>query len=337
MRRWSRSTRSDFAAIGARASSASPARRRPATANIYVFYTTGVVACYDLDGNRKWIDFGRGGCSEHGNFASPLCLGNRLIVWAGEMRGYDTDTGKIVFNNPAHTGNTYGSLFAIRAGNDLIAGFQSGYFTRISDGKPMWNEQAFGDAVPTPIVEGGTIFAWVGYPRNSEGFGFKAYKIPATADAKLKPAYTFKFDWADNELPKDAKAHPFDRSYNASPLLVDGLIYQVTQGGGLTVHDAATGTLVYRKVLDLKPMTQYWNWAGASISPTLAGKYIYIMDNQGTTLVIKPGREYVEVAKNVLEESRDGKTQEQNLATPIFEGSKMYYRTPLYLYCIGKK
>jgi outer membrane protein assembly factor BamB len=123
----------------------------------------------------------------------------------------------------------------------------------------------------------------------------------------------------------------------ASPLCVDGLIYRMTQGGGLIVNDAATGELVYRKVLPMKPRTQYGDWAGAAASPTLAGHYIYLMDNQGTTVVIRPGRQYQEVAINVLEESKDGKSRVQNVSTPIFEGSRMYYRTPGYLYCIGEE
>ncbi|HEV7404660.1 MAG TPA: hypothetical protein VGO11_17090, partial [Chthoniobacteraceae bacterium] len=93
----------------------------------------------------------------------------------------------------------------------------------------------------------------------------------------------------------------------------------------------------YRKVLPLKPRTQYWNWAGCAASPTLAGKHIYLMDNQGNTLVIQPGREYHEVAQNFLAESKDGKDQAQNLATPFFEGTRMYYRTPGFLCCIGER
>jgi hypothetical protein len=85
----------------------------------------------------------------------------------------------------------------------------------------------------------------------------------------------------------------------------------------------------------LKPRTQYSDWGGASASPTLAGKYIYLMDNQGLTIVIQSGRVYKEVSQNMLEESKDGKSQEQNVSTPVFEGTRMYYRTPGYLYCIG--
>jgi hypothetical protein len=61
------------------------------------------------------------------------------------------------------------------------------------------------------------------------------------------------------------------------------------------------------------------------------------MDNQGTTVVLQPGPAYKEVALNLIEESRDGKSQEQNVSTPIFEGTRMYYRTPNYLYCIAEK
>jgi hypothetical protein len=229
-------------------------------------------------------------------------------------------------------------MFRLKVGSDLVAAFQSGFFVRVKDGKAIWGDNIFGDAVMTPIVEGNTIYTWVGYPRNNKG-QFNAFKIPATtATAKLTPAYTFSMEWGENELVIEKNKNPFDRGFVASPLFVDGLIYNITQGGGLLVSDAATGKLVYRKVLALKPRTHYWDWAGLSTSPTLAGKYIYLMDNQGTTLVIEPGKEYKEVARNVIEElGKNGKEQVQNVSTPIFEGSRMYYRTPGYLYCIGEK
>jgi outer membrane protein assembly factor BamB len=306
--------------------------------HVCVFFTTGVSACYDLDGNRKWVAYGQGMGSEHGNFASPLLCGNTLVVWANEMRGYDVETGKLNWTAPAKASNTYGSPFRVIAGGELVAAFQNGYFVKAKDGTPIWGAQNFGDAVPTPIVESGIIFAHTGYPIfGKPKDGFKAFKIPAaTTGGKLNPAYDFKMVWGDNELVVDSKKNPFDRGFVASPLFVDGLIYQITEGGGLMVNNAANGELVYKKVLPLKPKTEYWNWAGASASPTLAGKYIYLMDNQGTTLVIQPGPQYKEVATNVLEESRDGKQQDQNVSTPIFEGTRMYYRTPTFLYCIGQ-
>ncbi len=297
------------------------------------------MACYDLEGNRQWVNRGGTDMSEHGNFASPLLCGNRLTVWANEMRSYDVDSGKLAWTTPAKAFNTYGSMFRVQADNEPIACFQWGFFTRIRDGKAIWDSGAFGDSVSTPIVEGDMIYAHVGYPRaNDTTKGFRAFKIPASTDTgKLTAAYSFKSDWAEDEIPADKQKSPFDRGYVASPLYVDGLIYQVTQGGGLVVNDATNGAVGYRKVLPLKPRTSYWTWAGCSASPTFAGKYIYLMDNQGTTLVIQPGREYRQIASNVVAESKDGKEQTQNLATPFFEGTRMYYRTPSHLYCIGDK
>src|SRR4051812_49182799 len=117
---------------------------------VCAFFTTGVAACYDLDGNRKWIRRGSGGGSEHGNFASPLLAGNKLVVWANEMRAYDVDSGKLAWSNSAKAFNTYGSLFRVESGGELVAAFQWGFFARVRDGQPIWDKGAFGDSVSTP-------------------------------------------------------------------------------------------------------------------------------------------------------------------------------------------
>ena len=304
---------------------------------VCVFFTTGVSAAFDFEGRRQWLARGTGGGSEHGNFASPLLWENQFVVWANELRSYDAETGKLRWTAPAKGYNTYGSMFRLRSGDDWVAAFQWGFFVRFRDGKPVWEQGVFGDSVQTPIVEGDMIFARVGYPKyNEEAKGFRAFKIPASTESgNFTAAYTFKQEWGADELVVDKKKNPFDRGFVSSPLFVDGLIYQLTQAGGLLVNDAATGELVYRKVLTLAARTQYWNWAGASMSPALAGKHIYLMDNQGHTIVLKPGLEYREVARNTLEEF-NGKELVQTVSTPIFEGARMYFRTPGYLYCIGK-
>ncbi len=313
---------------------------------ICVFFATGVAACYDLDGNRQWIVRGKGGGAEHGNFASPVLCGNQLVVWANELRSYDTASGKLLWTNRCQPRNTYGSPFALKSGGEFVVASQNGTFVRLRDGKLLWNKGdgfSFDDAVPTPIVEHGMIYAHGGY---KDEVGFKAYKIPASTDeaGKIAPAFTFKTEWADDELPVDPKRNAFDRSFTASPLFVDGLVYRLSQAGGLIVNDATTGEVVYRKVLPMNPLTSYWNWAGASTSPTLSGNYIYLMDNQGTAIVIERGRKYKEVAKNLLQDlSRDdgrgkgGKLQIQYLSTPVFDGERMYYRTDNYLFCIGNR
>ena len=63
------------------------------------------------------------------------------------MRGYDVNTGKLLWSNPAKAFNTYGSLFRLTSGKDLVACFQWGFFTRVRDGKMIWDKGVFGDSV----------------------------------------------------------------------------------------------------------------------------------------------------------------------------------------------
>jgi hypothetical protein len=48
---------------------------------------------------------------------------------------------------------------------------------------------------------------------------------------------------------------------------------------------------------------------------------------KGATVVLEPGREYREVARNQLEGYG---------SCPVFSGQRMYLRTNKHLYCIGK-
>ena len=89
-------------------------------------------------------------------------------------------------------------------------------------------------------------------------------------------------------------------------------------------------------------------------SPTLASKYIYVVDNQGGIVVIEAvpadaprgGRKYKEVAVNQLStfekksKNKDGVEtviNEQTVANPVFDGKLMFIRGQQYLYCITQE
>ena len=109
--------------------------------------------------------------------------------------------------------------------------------------------------------------------------------------------------------------------------------------GVLTVIDAAKGEVVYQRMLDLSPVMAHGGplsgplRGGCGASPTLAGKYIYIWDNQGSTLVIEPGRDFKQVARNRVEQSY-GDRNECTISNPVFEGKRIYRRGDVNLYCI---
>ena len=77
-----------------------------------------------------------------------------------------------------------------------------------------------------------------------------------------------------------------------------------------------------------------------SASLALAGKYVYLFGNQGTCLVIEPGRSFKLVARNRLENVVHAGWdihQDIMVSCPVFEGSRMYFRTDGYVYCIEEK
>jgi hypothetical protein len=139
----------------------------------------------------------------------------------------------------------------------------------------------------------------------------------------------------------------------ASVLVHDGLIYTVAMGGPLRVFDEKTLAPVYSTRLDLNTIMFAYPYpfaSGVCASPTLGGEHIYLFGNNGTTLVIKPGRKYRPVAKNRIERlmpghfraafaipSDKGHYMECTVSSPIFDASRIYYQAEGYLYCLGRR
>jgi hypothetical protein len=107
----------------------------------------------------------------------------------------------------------------------------------------------------------------------------------------------------------------------------------------LSIADVEKGEVVYQQLLDADLLMHHGYGAGRGgmcASPTLAGKYIYLFGNQGTCLVIEPGRSFKLVARNRLENVVNGH-QDIMVSSPVFEGKRMYFRTDGYVYCIEDK
>jgi hypothetical protein len=126
----------------------------------------------------------------------------------------------------------------------------------------------------------------------------------------------------------------------SSPLVYDGLAYCVNNTGVLTVVDVEKMQVVYEKLLDLDTFQTAHEGPGrgVGISPTFAGGRIYLMGNTGSTLVLKPGRKYEELAKNKIEcvfYRYWGLRHERFITAPTFEGKRMFIRGERYLYCLS--
>ncbi len=103
----------------------------------------------------------------------------------------------------------------------------------------------------------------------------------------------------------------------SSQLLFDGLIYNVHDMGVATCIEAETGETLWKERLG----------GMFSASVMMAGGNLYFFDHDGTSHIVKPGREFQKVAENKLDDGC--------MASPVPLGSHLLIRTRTALYLIG--
>lgn len=108
-------------------------------------------------------------------------------------------------------------------------------------------------------------------------------------------------------------------SNKPSILLVDDLIYMISDAGIASCIEAKTGEMVWQQRIG----GEY------SASPVYADGKIWLFSEDGKTTVFKPGRSFERLAENQL---ADG-----FLASPAIAGRAFYLRTRTYLYRIEKR
>jgi outer membrane protein assembly factor BamB len=168
-------------------------------------------------------------------------------------------------------------------------------------GKEIWNYQSKCHSTGTrPLFGNGLVYVCTANP----------YELVA-----IKPG--------KGALGADAVAWKTNKNVGqkVSPILVDDLIYAVKDAGGTaTCFDAKTGQVQWEQRLGAG------NFTG---SPLHADGALYFFGENGTSVVVKPGRAYTELAKNRLESGC--------LSTPAIAGKALFVRTQTHLYRIEKK
>ncbi len=282
------------------------------------------VVCYDLEGRRQWLQLIEGiKAPEHGNHSSMLLVGKVLIFMGNDLTiGYDKDNGRELWRvkGPGYTDGIAVPLSFKVGGEDAIFhAFSQANVLRVADGKVLADYKHIGWLWSTPLIDNGIAY----YGDRDRNVLVCAVGLPQRAGEKPRELYKVA-----------APAGSKDTQVVASPLLHEGLVYSISEGGTLAVVDIQTGKEAYFA----QPFTTVVKWVfkpGVCASPTLAGGRVYLMDDAGTTIVLQPGRSYKVLATNVLDEKpQDGLGF---LSSPWFEGKCMYYRSGNYLYCIGQK
>ena len=105
----------------------------------------------------------------------------------------------------------------------------------------------------------------------------------------------------------------------ASPLLIDGIIYMVSDDGIINCVDAATGGPAWSKRIGGR-------FAASPIYVGGSEPRVYFSDQDGKTTVIKPGRKFEQLAANTLDDGC--------MASPAVDGNALILRTKSQLYRI---
>ena len=321
---WSHDAHSGKPTI-ARHLKASHANSTPATNGNYVlaFFGSEGLHCYTTAGERVWKkDLGRLHSGPYDakelewSFASsPVIHGDKVIVecdclndafiavldlrTGDEILRIDREDEVATWSTPAIV-ETADRTQIVCNGYRQMAGYD------LSTGKKLWHLRDGGDVpVPTPLFQNGLI-----YLTNAHG-GSHTFAIRPDASGDLTPG-----DKAPDGL---AWWESRDGSYMPTPLVKDGLLYMCNDNGRLSVRDAVSGEMIYRRRVGTGTRTY-------SASAVAAGGHLYFCSESGQVSVVKEGRAFELVASNDMKDIV--------MATPAIAGDRLLIRTAQRLICI---
>lgn len=288
--------------------------------HVYAVFSDGTAVAVDFSGARQWINSEVKFHSLHGLGASPILVGDQLVMpfdgsssvekrvgWKTPWKdavvvSYDTGTGAIRWRGrrgESRVGHVTPILIEqgrqiVSAGGDRVQGFDA------ESGDRIWSIYSQGEGVtPSPVVGDGLIYT---------SSGFEAPTIRAIRPGGVGDVTDTHIAW---EQKKGVPAL-------ASPLYVGPYLYTVTRDNILHCFEGATGKLLWQHRL----RGVYYP------SPVLADGRIYMTSEEGVTLVLRPGPRYEEIAQNDL--------GEMCRASMAVSQGNFFIRTAEHLYCIGE-
>jgi outer membrane protein assembly factor BamB len=161
--------------------------------------------------------------------------------------------------------------------------------------------------IPSPVAADGLVILMSGFRGNS----LKAIKVAeAKGDITGTPAIAWTLDR--------------DTPYVPSPLLYDGILYFLKSNNALiSAFDAKTGKPHYQaQRIEALPGNVF-------ASPVGAAGRVYVVGQEGTTVVLKHGPALEPIATNKLDDRFD--------ASPAMAERELYLRGYKSLYCIAAK
>ena len=286
---------------------------------VYSVFYDGTVTAVDFSGELVWKNSEVKFFSLHGLGASPILVNGQVIMpFDGSSReetkvgwkvpwekavilSLDAETGSVRWKGTrgeSRVGHVTPILVdngsqLVSAGGDRVQGFDP------ATGRRIWSIYSQGEGVtPSPVVGDGLIYTSSGF----EAPTLRAIRLGGKGD-----------------ITKTHIAWERKRGVAAlsSLLYIRPYLYSISRDNILHCLEASAGKIVWTKRL------AGVHWA----SPVYADGRIYILSEEGLTLVLRPGAKYDEVARNDIKVTC--------LASMAVSQGNFYIRSDQDLYCIG--
>jgi outer membrane protein assembly factor BamB len=281
---------------------------------VYAWFANGQIAAVDLSGKQVWK---KNLAAQYGPFqinwghgSSPVVHDGLLVLLcyhenSSYLLALDARTGAVKWKTNAPSGETsYSTPLVVESGGrtEVIVNSSAGVSGHdFTTGERLWHfDEANRFPIPTPVADGGVIYA-------SRGYRSSPYMA-------IRPGG--KGDIASTHV---VWRNPSGAPYISSPVQHDGLLYMVGDVGVLTVCDAKTGARVYQERIG----------GVYTASPVAGDGKVYLVSEDGETIVLRAGRTPSILARNKL--------TARQLASPAISGGRLFIRADDVLYAIGAR
>lgn len=309
----------------------------PETGNVYYFGVDGLFVCYNKDGKRLWehsfVEEYNRFSGYGGRTCTPVIDEDLVIVngannsWGEQLImkhrffAYDKRTGELVWVStiPEGNKNTNYSVPVIAVVNDqrlLVVGTGTGfvYAMQARTGKHVWKFHLTKGGIQASVaVDGNHVFAMHGAENlDNASFG-RVVCIDATGTG---------------DVTKTHEVWRYDASETAyvSPLVHDGVLYVVNNGGNLIALNAKTGA-------------EKWVFNIGNVgkgSPVWADGKIFATEVNGSFHIIEPGENEAK-SLDSKQLSFDQKRFAEIYGSPAVAYGRIYFTSEVGMFCLGDK
>jgi outer membrane protein assembly factor BamB len=266
--------------------------------HLVVYFKSGTLACFDLDGNMAWQrnlqdDYGKD--TLWWDLAtSPVLAGDRVVVavmHAGEsfVAAFSLKDGSPAwktprqYTRPKESDQAYSTPQLVKLdGRDVVVTFGADHLTAhdAENGKLLWDDDSYNprDAemwrvIGSPVISGDVLFAPFG-----RGEWATAVRLSAAGPTKL-------WERADRGLSSEVP----------TPVVDGDKAYMLTDRGGVKCLDLQTGKELWSGELPRNRNRYY-------ASPVLAGGKLYCPREDGMLFVVGAGDSFELLSENNMGE-----------------------------------